>query len=520
MQKKYLFMFLPLLVLVLASTSYGWQGRMGGMGDPYGLIADESDFLIHPAKISGGEGVRFYGNYRFSYTGVSAWDHDIDRFDATGTLTDYYSFDTSGQAYSHDAQLGGAFPLGPGRMGIFFTYDGMRGNYDGDEVEWFTAGYDYYDYNLTSAIDDFTLRFLYGLPVAGMDVGLELGMAYSNEEQKTWLNNIDLTGTGTQNYMWGYRPYHSLFPFMIPYDSDYWELMWKVGMGKVFDSLGIDWTVRGGYIIFSDNRYEYRYGSPAGFASYNADMDGDVDGWRIGSDLWFKYAAGDGLTLPFLISIDYAEKNRDGDGIGIGPSDTGELYDYEHNEREFDIKVGGGVEKDFGGNALIGVGLYYNYLQRNDAIWCYRLQPGGGFRDTENDPFPLHQEHMAIVRLTGATDISPAVTLRMGLGFFYGWVTEDFEFSMNEPFSDLFSDDISLNGHHWGVGISLGGTVRLQRVTLEPFINAGYQEINLNGDGSRVGVEGGVRVNDRWDINKARREVFVGGGVSVLFDVP
>ena len=80
MRKSYLLMILPLLVLVLANTSYGWQGRMGGMGDPYGLIADESDFLIHPAKISKGEGVRFYGDYRFTYTGVMDWKYNLDEF--------------------------------------------------------------------------------------------------------------------------------------------------------------------------------------------------------------------------------------------------------------------------------------------------------------------------------------------------------------------------------------------------------------------------------------------------------
>ncbi len=50
---------LLLLVFALSGISYGWQGRMGGMGDPYGLVEDESDYLINPAGIAQGQGTRF-----------------------------------------------------------------------------------------------------------------------------------------------------------------------------------------------------------------------------------------------------------------------------------------------------------------------------------------------------------------------------------------------------------------------------------------------------------------------------
>jgi hypothetical protein len=72
----------PLLVMALAGISQAWQGGMAGMDDPYGLISDESDFLIHPAKIAQGDGVRFYGDYWFTYPGVMDWDYDLDRLDA------------------------------------------------------------------------------------------------------------------------------------------------------------------------------------------------------------------------------------------------------------------------------------------------------------------------------------------------------------------------------------------------------------------------------------------------------
>ena len=53
------FVIISFLVLSLAGVSYGWQGRMGGMGDPYGLVEDESDFLFHPAGIANGKGINF-----------------------------------------------------------------------------------------------------------------------------------------------------------------------------------------------------------------------------------------------------------------------------------------------------------------------------------------------------------------------------------------------------------------------------------------------------------------------------
>src|SRR4030042_1663741 len=123
MGKRFVFfMGLLVLVFVFSGVSYAWQGRMGGMGDPFGLLADESDYLIHPAKIAKGEGVRFYGDYRFTHTGVMNWDYDVNVFNSGGLLLRSYRYNTSGDEQAHDSLLGLAFPLGPGRMGLFFNY--------------------------------------------------------------------------------------------------------------------------------------------------------------------------------------------------------------------------------------------------------------------------------------------------------------------------------------------------------------------------------------------------------------
>jgi len=502
---------LSLLVCALVGTSYGWQGRMGGAGDPYGLLQDESDFLIHPAKLAQGEGIKFYGHYRFTYTDVTSWDLDLDWLTPASVLSDTYSFDTSGQEYNNNALLGAATPLGPGRFGIFFTYDGMQGNYDGDEVYSNIFGTAYFDYDLGTDLDNFAVRLLYGLPVGGMDAGFELGMAYRDERQETWLNETDMT-LGTQNYLWSWSaPERSLLPLMIPYDSNYWELLWKAGMDMQLAPLTIDVSLRGGYIIISDNNYQYLYQAPG--LDYNVDMDGDITGWRIGSDIWVRVPAGGGLTLPFLFSFDYADKKRDGDAIGTGTTDAGQLYDYVHTEQAFDIKAGGGIEKELGGNVLVAAGLYYNYLQGSDDVSFTRNAD-----ISDNSAFPSHQEHMVILRLAGEKEFSPAVALRMGLDFFYGWVQEDFEYSRYISGVYAWTDDISLNGSHWGIGGSLGGSLSFNSFTMEPFFNVGWQQLDLSGDGQETTAGRGI--TSLWGMDLSRSEWYIGGGCSFLYDLP
>jgi len=502
MGKRILFlMILPALVFALAGMAQAWQGRMGGMGDPYGLVADEADFLTHPAKIAKGEGVRFYGDYRFTYNGVTDWDFTLDRFNAAaGTLVDNYHFDTSGDEYRHNALVGAAFPVWLGRMGAFFTYDGMRGDYDGDEDHF---GAYYASYDLDKGLDNFALRLLYGLPVWGVDVGLELGMAYRDEQQKTWI-------LGVQNYPWSFGGYNaSLFPLMIPYDSQYWELLWRAGTELKLLPVTIAISLRGGYIICSDNEYHYRTDSPA----YNGDLEGDVSGWRIGSDIWVRVPGGDPtVTFPILFSFDYAEKKRDGEAIGAGASDPGQLYRYTHREHSFDLKAGGGIEKKLGGNALIAGGIYYNYLEGSDDFDFTR-----DTRSTQTDDLPFAKEHRVLLRLAGEKELSPTVTLRMGLNGFFGWVMEDFQDEAYLPAVFDWQDAISLDGSHWGIGASLGGTIKIPPITLEPFINFNYQQTKLDGDGERF--EAGT-ITDLWEMDKSRNEWSIGGGLSILFNLP
>jgi hypothetical protein len=139
---------LPLLVIAFAGVSQAWQERMGGMGDAYGLLQDESDFLTHPSQIAQGGGVRFYGDYRFTYTDVMDWDYDLDRLDAP--------------PYSH-----------------FYT----------------SGTSNFAEYDLMSDLDAFAQRQSIEEPQGGFKPGGEVQIAYRQEENENW-QQINLDGDG------------------------------------------------------------------------------------------------------------------------------------------------------------------------------------------------------------------------------------------------------------------------------------------------------------------------------------
>jgi hypothetical protein len=494
------FIFFSVLVFALAGPSYGWQGRMAGMAEPFGLLLDESDFLIHPSKIAQGKGITFYGDYRFTYTEVMDWDYHLDRFTTTGNFFDGFHFDTSGEEYKHNTLLGAAFPLGPGRMGAFFSFENNRGDFDGVWKYVFMIPVSIREkYYMDSDLENFSLRLIYGLPINKSDFGIELGVAH-RDEQKSWRIPF------TKNDIWPTDYDQNLHFFMNPYDSNYWEMFGKASLGAKFNAASFDWTVRGGYIIDSDNKYEYTYGSTN---SENVDMKGNVEGWRIGSDIWLRYGLRDGLTLPILLSVDYAKKVRDGHGIGVGSFDIGDRYTYKHYEETQEIKIGGGVEKKMNANGLIGAGLYYHYLRGREHQWFNNKDLPYFF---DYIYFPFHKEHRLEMKAAGELEISPTVTLRMGLSPFYGWVgTHDFK----QVDVGYITDEIKLDGYAWGINASLGGTVKISRFSLEPFINGGYRDLKLDGDGDARISTGTVLW--LWDMEQNRDEWLIGGGFSIKF---
>lgn len=495
MRKGYLLLLLPLLVLILTSTSYAWQGRMGGMEDPYGLVADESDYLIHPAKIATGEGVRFYGDYRFTYTGVTNWN---DQYDAYAVPPSSQRADVSGEELRHDGLLGASFPVGPGRMGLFFQYDGMRGDYDGDAI--YSSGGNS-RLEIKNDLDSFALRLLYGLPIGGFKLGAETQFAYRQESRG--VNDYSLAGA-VLNELW--IPY----PFP-PNKSVYWEALFKGSLDGKVGPLDVECTLRGGFDFAGTSQWSFEQQAPAG----GWDAKGDVQGWRIGGDLWLRYPVAPDLTLPVLVRIDYQTKTRDGDGPGWG-TDTGNLYDYQNKKRDLAITVGGGVDKELNKATRIAAGIYYNYLQGKEDFSYFSVSPTTW--STDGMTYPDSIEHQLLLRMAGEHILSPAVTLRAGLNFFYGWMTGRikyfFPLNSNTGFFDI--EELSGPGSHWGIGLSLGGTVKVKPLVLEPFVGGGYQQLHLNAPGVHFDT-GGIYALSNEKIT--RNQWFVSTGLSILYDL-
>ena len=240
-----------LLVLLLAAPSMAWQGRMAGTGDANGLIEDESDYLTHPAAIASGKGLNAYGTYRLTYDKTNSWDYTA----GSVAIPVSYPYKASGHEWRNQLQLGSAFALGTGRMGVFFEYDGVKGKYDGQEAYAGFLGPGYNTFDLEDKLNHFKLRLIYGLPVGAVNVGGELQIAYRQEEKET--NLFDDDGSAIKNYPWAAEdnPALNLYPYMIPFKSKYWEAQGKVSVDGKAGSAKYAATLKAGLPFASDNRY-------------------------------------------------------------------------------------------------------------------------------------------------------------------------------------------------------------------------------------------------------------------------
>lgn len=510
MKKALFFMILSFMVFSLAGVAYSWQGRMAGMGDPYGLIKDESDFLIHPAGIAKGQGINFYGFYRFNWRDVPDWNHNRSYFTPFGN--DLNPIENSGHEQEHNSLLGAAFPLGPGRMGLFLEYAGKRGDFRGRNNEFFDPDSYFHRFKFKNDLDSFALRLLYGLPMGGFKLGGEIQLAYRLEENKTFINE-DL---GFQFYwnspLGNYFQWINLHQFLFPYDAKYWEGIIKGSLKGAIGPAKIVLTLKGGLIFWGDNKYKAFAEGTMGSGS--VDASGDVKGWNIGSDFWLRYPLSKDLSFPFLVKINYREKTRDASGWGMGSifslgvSGSGS---YKNEEKSLQIEAGGGLEKELKKGARIATGIYYNYLKNKDNF------EGQGFDDTgywgmvDHSKYPDQAEHRIILRLAGEKELTSMFAMRIGLNIFYGWVKEDFNFNFADSTPFNYLDHTSLGGSRWGIGAFLGGTIKFERFSIEPFVGGGYQKLKLDGDGFETSYPSTI------DTDKLKKEWSVGGGVSIKY---
>jgi hypothetical protein len=429
----------------------------------------------------------------------------------------------SGDEWEHNGLIGAAFPLGAGRMGLFFEYAGKRGDYDGYEKNRVTRDIMALNtYQLESDLDAVALRLLYGLPMGGVKLGGEMQFAYRREKNETFYKfMLGKNQTWTNEPFSGNAPEANLFLFMIPYDSRYWETLLKGSLEGMIGPVKIAFTLRGSFTFSVDNEYKTFY-----YDQQTFDMDGDVKAWRMGGDLWLRYPLAENLSLPFLLEIEYQKKTRDGDGQ-YSYSDTFHVNDYRNRESAFQMKVGGGVDKEFVKGTRIAAGIYYNLLRTkntfviNDTLFVINDNHGHP-RVADYNKYPDHREHQMILKLSGEKRISPIVALRMGLNFFYGWVKEDFKYDFETPGSDMdfymrINSNTSLDGCHYGIGAWMGGTMKFERFSVEPFFGGGYQKLKMTGDGSITNIFDYGNAPHILDEDKARKEWSIGGGISIKF---
>jgi len=453
-----------------------------------------------------GKGFNAYGHYRLTYDKTSKWDSNWDVPD----YPDYHSYNVDGHEWKHEGLVGAAFQLGAGRMGVFLEYTGINGKYKGDENELHMGDAYYYTIDMKDRLNNYSLRAIYGLPVGAVNVGAEVQLAYRGEQKKTVLDYYYSGEPGYLiiNYLWaadaGTDMWPLLYNYMIPYKSKYWEAQGKLSVAGLIGAAKYALTLKGGLPFASDNKYFYFYY----YSGHTAEMDGKVKGFNIGGDFWVRVPVNAKVVLPFVIGAEYGTIKRDGAGIDS----------YDHETKNLAIRVGGGVDFTPAKGTKLAAGLYYDYLSIKEDTWndyydYYDIGENNYSLYMYSD-MPQRSEHRLTLRLLGEKELSPAVALRGGFNAFYGLVRSDYAFSTyyNEDDGDISYDaplDLSTKGYNWGLGASIGATVKVGKISLEPFLNGGYIQYKIDGD----------TIIDGWLLKTKFEKTnwLVGGGLSVKF---
>jgi len=543
------------LFFTICGSSLGWQGRMDGMGDPVGLVGDESDLLVHPAKAADGKGLQVFGHYGFKYTNVDwNWEADLDggiipdilRF-VRLPLSLSYDLENDGDEWWHEALLGLTFPLGPGRMGVFFELKGEYGDYDGNEVLTARIG------GIASAtlamendvntdMSDFALRLVYGAPVGKVNLGGEVKLAYRDEENR-WdssLAGLSIAGIAVPSITMNSTnyPITGLNRLLLPYDSDYWELSFKAGVNWAIGSVEFDLTPRVGFIFGGNNSWDsdmtIDIGGvfpffPGPTVTNDFDMDGDVNGWNWGLDFWLRFPVTDNVSMPLLFRVDYRDKERDGSGNGAVGVNVAPFFgatipltwEYETEEETLEITAGGGLDIDVSKQSKIAFGLFYSYINRETNLETDMgiTTPIGSINviTETDDGYPEYTEHQVSLKLAGEHAFSPDFLFRAGLNLFYGWVEQEYDIDgganiLGVGLPALVNNTIELDGHHWGIDHSVGASVMFDGFAIEPFINGGYHNLSLDGDEEWNAP--GIPLL-AFDVDTERSEWFIGAGFTV-----
>ncbi len=518
MEKRFLSILVVCLLLFgFGGVAHSWQGRMESMGNPFGLVMDESDFLIHPAAIADGKGINFYGNYRFNWLEVTHSDYTAKYFTLTTptpTLANRLPFRTTGGERQNDALVGAGFPLGPGRLGVFFQYTGAYGDFHGHELQPF----EYDRFTFDDSFNSFTLRVLYGIPMGAVRLGTEIQLGYVKAENSDKFISVNGNQVFMNDIIGTHIPDLNTFPFQFPYDSKWWNMGLKSSLEAPLGSGKVSATVRGGFTFNGENELNYRNILPfAPFVLESMNFRGNVEGWNLGGDLWWRTSLGNGLSLPLVLRVDYDRKTWDGRAADNSLGNVlflGPPIRYRSSEKNFQAEVGGGLDKDFGKGARAAIGLYYNYVNNNRSF-LYQFE----FQKTDHTDYPHQTEHRGILRIAGEKEFCPVFTARLGLNLFFGWVNEGYKFRENFlPFVGGTVEHISIDGPNWGGTLSLGGTVKLSRLSLEPFVSGGFRRLDLDGENGFRAFSSMFNASGlSLDMDKLKEEWSVGAGLSIKY---
>jgi len=306
-------------------------------------------------------------------------------------------------------------------------------------------------------------------------------------------------GNVIKNYPWGadYNPWYNLFPYMIPYESNYWEAQGKVSLAGMVGPAKYALTLKGGLPFASDNKYAWY---DVDNDSTSVVMDGKVKGVNLGGDFWLRVPLSSTVALPFVVSAGYKQTKRD----GAGWDSYDDFNTYKHKGENLFIRAGGGMDFTPANGTKVAASIYYDYLSMKEKASFDWYDWINAYSD-----YPKQAEHRLTLKALAEKELTPVFILRGGVSAFYGWVKSDYASLIDDNGGIEYPVDASLSGYNMGVNASMGATVKLNKVSLEPFLNAGYVKYKVNGDGTYDG--------DLFQMKLDKVNWLVGGGLSVKF---
>jgi len=125
---------------------------------------------------------------------------------------------------------------------------------------------------------------------------------------------------------------------------------------------------------------------------------------------------------------------------------------------------------------------------------------------------PKTTEHKISFKGSIEKTLSSDVNLVGGFNGYYGRIK-----MKGESFSSVYrtTSESSVKGNHWGIGASLGASIKAGATLIEPYIAGGFDRTKLSGDGAYYYNSVLNRVIPDM---KTRSKIWsIGGGISMRF---